>query len=104
MILIMNFLGTFMIDIMKIFNMRNFNKEYQKEYKLLHQAEKLLQENKSDEVILIFNELYGDDTNWMHAHLLTESNPEYSIYSKELNSLLHKYYINKLTDKVFYNI
>lgn len=74
---------------------------FEKEKQLLQKAEVLLKEGKTDEVIKIFKKLYKENITWMHAHILTESNPEYSLYSKELNKLFEKYYIDVLTNKIF---
>lgn len=73
---------------------------FEKEKQLLQKAEILLKEGNTVEVIEIFKTLYKDDTNKIHAHILTESNPEYSLYSKELNKLLEKYYIDILIKKI----
>lgn len=67
-----------------------------KERQLLNLAEKALKANKIDLVFDILDEVF-DSFIHVHAWILTESNPEYSIYTKELFKLVEKY------ERVMYN-
>lgn len=69
---------------------------YRQDQKLLKEADKYIQENNIEAAKEIFNKVFENDTNYIHAVILTESNPEYSIYSKEFNGLLNEYYIDVL--------
>lgn len=80
------------------------NIDFRKQRRLLDKAEVLLKEGKTNEINDIFKNIFGNDTNYIHAVILTESNPEYSLYSKELNDLLHKYYIEILMSNIKNNI
>ena len=77
------------------------NIDFEKKRILLDKAEVLLKEGKTNEINDIFKDIFGNDTNYIHAVVLTESNPEYSLYSKELNDLLHKYYIDTLVTNIY---
>lgn len=74
---------------------------FKKQYELFNKAEGLLEKGKTNEIMNIFKNIFGNDTNYIHAVILTESNPEYSLYSKDLNNLLYKYYIETLTTNIF---
>ena len=74
---------------------------FKKQYELFNKAEGLLEKGKTNEIMNIFKNIFGNDTNYIHAVILTESNPEYSLYSKNLNNLLYKYYIETLTTNIF---
>jgi len=69
---------------------------YRQEQKLLKEADKYIQENNTEAAKEIFDKVFGNDTNYIHAVILTESNPEYSVFSKEFNRVLNKYYIDVL--------
>lgn len=69
---------------------------YNQGQKLLKEADKYIQENNIDAAKEIFDKVFENDTNYIHAVILTESNYEYSIFSKEFNKLLNEYYIDKL--------
>jgi hypothetical protein len=62
----------------------------EKEYKLLHLAEKLIILGKYDLVFDILDEVFESSIH-VYAWILTESNPEYSIYSKSLFEQVQKY-------------
>lgn len=74
---------------------------YRQEQKLLKEADKYVQENNIDAAKEIFDKVFKNDTNYIHAVILTEDNPEYSIFSKEFNKLLNKYYIDVLISNIF---
>ena len=80
------------------------NIDFDKQYILLNKAENLIKSGKTDDVIRIFIDIFGNDTNYIYAVILTESNYEYRMYSKELNDLLYKYYIYVLTANINKNI
>ena len=61
-----------------------------KERQLLNLAENALKANKIDLAWDILDEAF-DSFIHVHAWILTESNPEYSIYTKELYKFVEKY-------------
>ena len=67
---------------------------YTQGHKLLKEAEKYIKENNIDAAKEIFDEIYKNDENYLYAVIITESNPEYSMFSKEFNKLLNEYLIN----------
>lgn len=67
---------------------------YNQGQKLLKEAEKYIKENNIDAAKEIFDEIYKNDENYLYAVIITESNPEYSMFSKEFNKLLNEYLIN----------
>ena len=67
---------------------------YNQGQKLLKGAEKYIHENNIDAAKEIFDKIYENDENYLYAVVITESNPEYSMFSKEFNKLLNKYLIN----------
>ena len=69
---------------------------YKQGQKLLKEADKYIQENNIDAAKEIFDKVFKNDTNYIHAVILTELNYEYSIFSKEFNKLLNEYYIDTL--------
>lgn len=73
---------------------------YRQEQKLLKEADKYIQENNTEAAKEIFDKVFKNDTNYIHAVILTESNPEYSVFSKEFNKLLNKYYIDTLMNNI----
>ena len=73
---------------------------YRQEQKLLKEADKYIQENNTEAAKEIFDKVFKNDTNYIHAVILTESNPEYSVFSKEFNKLLNKYYIDTLMSNI----
>ena len=73
---------------------------YRQEKKLLKEADKYIQENNIEAAKEIFDKVFKNDTNYIHAVILTESNPEYSVFSKEFNKLLNKYYIDRLMNNI----
>ena len=73
---------------------------YRQEQKLLKEADKYIQENNVEAAKEIFDKVFKNDTNYIHAVILTESNPEYSVFSKEFNKLLNKYYIDTLMNNI----
>ena len=73
---------------------------YTDELMLLKEADKYIQENNIEAAQKIFDIVFGNDANHIYAVILTESNPEYSVCSKEFTRLLNKYYINVLTNNV----
>ena len=73
---------------------------YRQEKKLLKEADKYIQENNIEAAKEIFDKVFKNDTNYIHAVILTESNPEYSVFSKEFNKLLNKYYIDILMNNI----
>lgn len=76
---------------------------YKQGQKLLKEADKYIQENNIDAAKEIFDKVFENDTNYIHAVVLTESNPEYSIFSKEFNKLLNEYYIDTLMSNIIKN-
>lgn len=76
---------------------------YRQEQKLLKEADKYIQEKYIEAAKEIFDKVFKNDTNYIHAVILTESNPEYSIFSKEFNKLLNKYYIDTLMSNISKN-
>ena len=73
---------------------------YRQGQKLLKEADKYIQEKYIDEAKEIFDKVFKNDTNYIHAVILTESNPEYSVFSKEFNKFLNKYYIDVLMNNI----
>lgn len=73
---------------------------YIRGHKLLKEADKYSQENNTKAVKKIFDKVFKNDTNYIHAVILTESNPEYSIFSKEFSKLLNEYYIDTLMNNI----
>lgn len=73
---------------------------YRQGQKLLKEADKYSQDNNTKAAKEIFDKVFKNDTNYIHAVILTESNPEYSIFSKEFNKLLNKYYIDTLMSNI----
>lgn len=73
---------------------------YSEELVLLKEADKYIQENNIEAAQKIFDIVFENDTNHIHAVILTESNPEYSVLSKEFNRLLNKYYIDVLMSNI----
>ena len=65
-------------------------KSIEKERKLLAIAETAIANNNYDLAWDILDEAF-DSFIPVHAWILTESNPEYSIYTKELFKLVEKY-------------
>lgn len=65
-------------------------KSIEKERKLLAIAETAIANNNYDLAWDILDEAF-DSFIHVHAWILTESNPEYSIYTKELFNLVEKY-------------
>lgn len=65
-------------------------KSIEKERKLLAIAETAIANNNYDLAWDILDETF-DSFIHVHAWILTESNPEYSIYTKELFNLVEKY-------------
>ena len=65
-------------------------KSIEKERKLLAIAETAIANSKFDLAWDILDEVF-DRFIHVHAWILTESNPEYSIYTKELFKLVAKY-------------
>lgn len=74
---------------------------YKYSLKLLKKADELILAGNIEAAKDIFKEVFEKDTNYMHAVILTEANPEYSIFSKEFNKLLNKYYIMKNYEEAF---
>lgn len=68
----------------------DIQKSIEKERKLLAMAEVAIASNKFDLAWDILDEAF-DSFIHVHAWILTESNPEYSIYTKELLKLVEKY-------------
>ena len=66
----------------------------------MKEADKYIQENNVEAAKEIFDKVFKNDTNYIHAVILTESNPEYSVFSKEFNKLLNKYYIDTLMNNI----
>lgn len=73
---------------------------YSEELILLKEADKYIQENNTEAAQKIFDKVFENDTNYIHAVILTESNPEYSVCSKEFNRLLNEYYIDVLMNNI----
>ena len=73
---------------------------YKQGQKLLKEADKYIQEKYIEEAKEIFDKVFKNDTNYIHAVILTESNPEYSVFSKEFNKFLNKYYIDVLMNNI----
>lgn len=73
---------------------------YRQGQKLLKEADKYIQEKYIEEAKEIFDKVFKNDTNYIHAVILTESNPEYSVFSKEFNKFLNKYYIDVLMNNI----
>ena len=73
---------------------------YRQEQKLLKEADKYIQEKYIEAAKEIFDKVFKNDTNYIHAVILTESNPEYSVFSKEFNKFLNKYYIDVLMNNI----
>lgn len=73
---------------------------YSEELVLLKEADKYIQENNIEAAQKIFDIVFENDTNHIYAVILTESNPEYSVLSKEFNRVLNKYYIDVLINKI----
>lgn len=73
---------------------------YKYSQKLLKKADDLIISGNESEAKKIIVEVFGTDTNYMHAVILTESNPEYSIYSKKFSKILNDYYINTLMNNI----
>ena len=80
--------------------MEEIKMTYNEELILLKEADKYIQDNNTEAAKKIFNIVFKNDTFHIYAVILTESNPEYSIFSKEFNRLLNKYYIDILMDKM----
>lgn len=70
------------------------NIDWNKERKLMLKADLFVLSGYKDKALEIIKEVFNDDFNYLNAFYLTESNPEYSIYSKELNELVHKYMLD----------
>ena len=73
---------------------------YRQGQKLLKEADKYIQEKYIEEAKEIFDKVFKNDTNYIHAVILTELNYEYSIFSKEFNKFLNKYYIDVLMNNI----
>ena len=73
---------------------------YSEELILLKEADKYIQENNTEAAQKIFDKVFENDINYIHAVILTESNPEYSVCSKEFNRLLNEYYIDVLMNNI----
>lgn len=65
-------------------------------------ADQAIQEGKLEIATEIFDKLFKDDKDGIHlyAMILTESNPEYSLHSKELVKFAEKYNIDKVLSKL----
>lgn len=70
------------------------NIDFNKERKLMLKADLFVLSGYKDKALEIIKEVFKDDFNYLNAFYLTESNPEYSLYSKELNELVHKYMLD----------
>ena len=70
------------------------NIDWNKERKLMLKADLFILSGYKDKALEIIKEVFNDDFNYLNAFYLTESNPEYSLYSKELNELVHKYMLD----------
>lgn len=75
--------------------------DYKRENKMLEEADRLLSLGDESKAYDMIVDIFGNDTNHMYAHILTESNPEYSLHSKKLNKLVEKYLIKVLMSKIF---
>ena len=73
---------------------------YSEELILLKEADKHIQENNIEAAKKLFDIVFKNDTNHIYAVILIESNPEYSVLSKEFNRLLNKYYIDVLMNNI----
>ena len=73
---------------------------YEYAQKLLKKADDLIISGNVSEAKEIIVKVFGIDTNYIHAVILTESNPEYSIYSKKFSKILNDYYINTLMNNI----
>ena len=73
---------------------------YRQGQKLLKEADKYIKENNTEAAKEIFDKVFENDTNYIHAVILTEQNSEYSVFSKEFNKLLNKYYIDVLMNNI----
>ena len=73
---------------------------YTEELVLLKEADKYIQKNNIEAAQKIFDIVFENDTNHIYAVILTESNPEYSVLSKEFNRVLNKYYIDTLMNNI----
>lgn len=60
----------------------------------MKEGEKYIHENNIDAAKEIFDKIYKNDENYLYAVIITESNHEYSMFSKEFNKLLNEYLIN----------
>ena len=67
---------------------------YNQGHKLLKEAKKYIKENNIDAAKEIFDKIYKNDENYLYAVLITESHPEYTMFSKEFNNFLNEYLIN----------
>lgn len=70
------------------------NIDWNKERKLMPKADFFVLSGDKDTALKIIKEVFKDDFNHLNAFYLTESNSEYSLYSEELNKLVHKYMLN----------
>lgn len=73
---------------------------WDKQKRLLNEVENCINTGNIDNITNIFKDIFGNDTNYIYAVVLTESNPEYSLYSKELYKHLYKYYIDTLMSNI----
>jgi len=73
---------------------------YSEELVLLKEADKYIQENNIEAAQKLFDIVFENDTNHIYAVILTESNSEYSVLSKEFNRVLNKYYIDTLMNNI----
>lgn len=73
---------------------------YEYAQKLLKKADDLIISGNISEAKEIIVEVFGTDTNYIYSVILTESNPEYSIYSKKFSEILNDYYINTLMNNI----
>ena len=76
------------------------NIDWNKERKLMLKADLFVLSGYKDKALEIIKEVFNDDFNYLNAFYLTESNPEYSLYSKELNELVHKYMLDLCLNKL----
>ena len=70
------------------------NIDWNKERKLMPKADFFVLSGDKDAALKIIKEVFKDDFNHLNSFYLTESNPEYSLYSRELNELVHKYMLD----------
>lgn len=70
------------------------NIDWNKERKLMPKADFFVLSGDKDAALKIIKQVFKDDFNHLNAFYLTESNLEYSLYSKELNELVHKYMLD----------